>query len=221
MTAWVTGDTDAARDHVADRGDDGGTTLVARLEDRVVGLVTLRWTSDNPAFADRDIPLVHQIVVAPEFRRSRVATALMDSAEQLAATRGREHRGNHRRPVRRVRSRATVVCQAWLRARRSRGVPGAGAAASRRHRRGRPRPHPVAHQGTAAIICLSRDLHIPVGLRTSWDGPASAGHSWCCKKPLGVRPAGGNSSPRDDRRWVALTSICCDRRPRSDSPGSA
>ena len=89
MTAWVTGDTDAARDHVADRGDDGGTTLVARLEDRVVGLVTLRWTSDNPAFADRDIPLVHQIVVAPEFRRSRVATALMDSAEQLAATRGR------------------------------------------------------------------------------------------------------------------------------------
>lgn len=89
ITDWVTGDVDAAGKHVADQAVGEVTTLVARLNGRVVGLVTLRWTSNNPAFADRDIPLVHQIAVAQDFRRAGVAMALMDSAEQLAAARGK------------------------------------------------------------------------------------------------------------------------------------
>ena len=90
---WVTGDSDAARDQLADHVEGGGTTLIARLDGHVAGVVTLRWTSRNPAFAERDIPLVHQLAVALEFRRCGVATALMDSAEQLVAARGRRSVG--------------------------------------------------------------------------------------------------------------------------------
>lgn len=36
----------------------------------------------------RGIPLVHQVAVAGPFRRRRVATLLMDAAEQLARDRG-------------------------------------------------------------------------------------------------------------------------------------
>lgn len=93
ITDWVTADAGAARDHVADHTGGEGTTLVARLDGQVVGLVTVRWTSRNPAFAERGIPLVHQVAVASEFRRSGVATALMDAAEQLAAARGKRCMG--------------------------------------------------------------------------------------------------------------------------------
>jgi GNAT superfamily N-acetyltransferase len=86
---WVTGSHAAAHEHVADHAAGEGTTLVARLDGEVAGLVTLRWTSNNPAFADRGIPLVHQLSVAPRFRRLGVGSALMDAAEQLAARRGR------------------------------------------------------------------------------------------------------------------------------------
>lgn len=93
ISDWVTGDAKAARDHMADHNVGAGTTLVARFNGQVVGLVTIRWTSRNPAFAERDIPLIHQIAVSPAFRRSGVATALMDSAEQLVAARGRRSIG--------------------------------------------------------------------------------------------------------------------------------
>lgn len=88
LTDWVTGDAGAARAHVADHAAGEGTTLAGRLQGRVAGLVTVRWTSRNPAFAERGVPLVHQLAVAPEFRRLGVATALLDSAERLAAARG-------------------------------------------------------------------------------------------------------------------------------------
>ena len=81
VAARVTGDADAARELVSDHASGEGTTLVARIAGRVLGVVTVRWTSKNTAYAERGIPLVHQIAVAPEHRRSGVATALMDAAE--------------------------------------------------------------------------------------------------------------------------------------------
>ncbi|GAB3411246.1 GNAT family N-acetyltransferase [Flindersiella endophytica] len=93
LAEWVTEDADAARHHVADHDTGEGTTLVARLDGVVVGLVTVRWTSRNPSFAEQGIPLVHQLAVAPSFRRLGVATALLEAAEQLAAARGRSRVG--------------------------------------------------------------------------------------------------------------------------------
>lgn len=49
--------------------------------------------SGNPAFAERGIPLVHQISVAQDYQRRGIATALMDAAEQLALGRGRNTMG--------------------------------------------------------------------------------------------------------------------------------
>ncbi len=84
---WVTGDADSAREHIADHADGGGTTLVATIGEDVAGLVTVRWRSENPDFAERGIPLVHQVSVAEQFRRRGIASALMDAAE-AAATAG-------------------------------------------------------------------------------------------------------------------------------------
>jgi GNAT superfamily N-acetyltransferase len=88
LTAWVTGSAAGAREHLADHAAGEGTTLVGRLGSVVAGLVTVRWTSRNRAFAEQGIPLVHQLSVDPELRRLGVATALLDAAEQLAASRG-------------------------------------------------------------------------------------------------------------------------------------
>ena len=90
LVEWVSESVEAAHDHVADHYQGQGSTLIARLDQAVAGLVTLRWTSRNPAFAERDIPLVHQLMVAPRFRRQAIATTLMDAAEDLAARRGRK-----------------------------------------------------------------------------------------------------------------------------------
>lgn len=89
LTDWVTGDAAASQAHLADHGDGSGTTLIARRAGRIAGIVTMRWTSNNPVFAENGIPLIHQLVVAPDCRRSGVATALMEAIEQLAWMGGR------------------------------------------------------------------------------------------------------------------------------------
>lgn len=86
--------------------------LVARLDDRVV-----RRPSGHPAFADRDIPLIHHLALAPE---SPGGTWRRHSWPPQSTWRPRvqEHRGNCRRLVQRVRASATAVGEAWVRARR-------------------------------------------------------------------------------------------------------
>jgi GNAT superfamily N-acetyltransferase len=89
LEAWVSGDRAGAEQHVADHTNGQGTTLTARISGRIAGLITVRWTSNNPAFADRKIPLIHQLMVEPHFRRKGIGTALLDAAELSAARRGR------------------------------------------------------------------------------------------------------------------------------------
>ena len=85
LTEWVTGDEAKAHDHLADHASGGGSSFVA-VQDEVVGIVTVRWRSNNPALGG--IPLVHQISVAPEHRGDGIATRLMDAAENLARAKG-------------------------------------------------------------------------------------------------------------------------------------
>lgn len=89
LAEWVSGSRAAAELHVADHANGHGTTLIARVDQVIAGLVTVRWTSNDPALANRDIPLVHQLMVSPPYRRRGIATALMDAAEALVAGRGR------------------------------------------------------------------------------------------------------------------------------------
>lgn len=88
LATWVTGSRATVGPYVADHADGRGTTLIARCDGTIAGLVTVRWRSNNPAWAERNIPLVHQLIVVPDFRRTGIATTLMDAAERLAFQRG-------------------------------------------------------------------------------------------------------------------------------------
>ncbi len=84
------GDLAAANAHFADHVDGRGTTLLAVTPDEMAGYVTIRWHSENPLFAKENIPLIHDLLVFPEYQRRGIATRLMDEAEKLIATRAQK-----------------------------------------------------------------------------------------------------------------------------------
>lgn len=61
--------------------------LVARLDGRFAGYVTLAETSDYPPFREAGVPEVQDFNVLPPLQRRGVGAALMDAAESLAASR--------------------------------------------------------------------------------------------------------------------------------------
>ena len=63
-------------------------TLVAWLDDRAVGHVSLVWRSDYRPFREAGTPEIKDFAVEPASRRRGVGSALMDAAEALAARRG-------------------------------------------------------------------------------------------------------------------------------------
>jgi len=52
----------------------GGGSLIAALDDSVIGIAIIRWQSNFAGFRNRGIPLVHEIAVAGPFRQRGVAT---------------------------------------------------------------------------------------------------------------------------------------------------
>ncbi len=61
--------------------------FVAEVSGQFAGYVTLVWESDYPAFKARGIPEIVDLNVLKMFQRRGIASALMDAAEALAATR--------------------------------------------------------------------------------------------------------------------------------------
>jgi GNAT superfamily N-acetyltransferase len=88
LVGWVSEDEDDARQHLADHARDNGASLAAVRGRRVIGIASLLWESNYAGFAERGIPLVHQLAVAGPSRRQGVAMMLMDAAEDLARHRG-------------------------------------------------------------------------------------------------------------------------------------
>jgi ribosomal protein S18 acetylase RimI-like enzyme len=56
--------------------------LVACSGSKIAGFVNIKWKSDYPPFAEEGIPEINDLRVLPEFRRRRIATALMDEVEK-------------------------------------------------------------------------------------------------------------------------------------------
>lgn len=83
------GDRQQAEQHFAGDLDCGDTTFVARAGEALAGFITIRWQSDYEPFRRERIPFIHHLEVQPEFKRRGIATALMDAAEALIATRSR------------------------------------------------------------------------------------------------------------------------------------
>jgi GNAT superfamily N-acetyltransferase len=88
LAEWVSDGEAEARAYLADHAEPEGASLIATDGSAVIGYVAIVWESNYAGFRSRGIPLVHQIAVAGPFRRQRVATLLMDAAEQLARDRG-------------------------------------------------------------------------------------------------------------------------------------
>lgn len=61
--------------------------LVAALDGRFAGYVTIRWRSTYAPFAETGIPEIQDFNVLPQFRRQRIGTRLMDRAEHRVARR--------------------------------------------------------------------------------------------------------------------------------------
>ncbi len=88
LIEWVSEGEAGARAYLADHAEPEGASLIATDGSDVIGYVAIVWESNYAGFRSRGIPLVHQVAVADPFRRQRVATLLMDAAEQLARDRG-------------------------------------------------------------------------------------------------------------------------------------
>ena len=66
---------------------EDGDSLAAVRGRQVIGIASVLWESNYVGFAERGIPLLHQLAVAGPFRRQGVAMMLMDAAENLARRR--------------------------------------------------------------------------------------------------------------------------------------
>jgi GNAT superfamily N-acetyltransferase len=61
--------------------------LVATLDARFAGYVTVNWSPSYPGFLEMKIPEIQDLNVLPEFRRKGIATRLLDRAEAEIASR--------------------------------------------------------------------------------------------------------------------------------------
>jgi GNAT superfamily N-acetyltransferase len=61
--------------------------LLAEVYGAIAGYVTLVWESAYPPFAERGIPEISDLNVLPSFRRSGIATRLLDLIEDVAVQR--------------------------------------------------------------------------------------------------------------------------------------
>jgi len=76
-----------AETHFADHASGGGDSFLAWEGEKLAGYLTIRWVSHNPAFRENNIPLIHHLAVFEPYRKKGIATQLMDSGEELIATR--------------------------------------------------------------------------------------------------------------------------------------
>ena len=69
LAGWVSDDEADARKHLADHGGEDGASLASVQGHRVIGIASILWMSNYAGFAERGIPLVHQLAAAGPFRR--------------------------------------------------------------------------------------------------------------------------------------------------------
>ena len=81
------GDPEGAHQHFSGQAEGQAETFLAWVDGRLAGYLTLRWQSNNPLFRQRNIPLIHDLLVFSQFQRQGIASRLMDVAEHFIATR--------------------------------------------------------------------------------------------------------------------------------------
>ena len=86
------GDRVEAHSHLEGHDDGFSDSFMAYVDGQFAGYVTIRWESHNEQFRAKGIPFIHHLQVFPQFQGQGVASQLLDSAENLIATRA-DHAG--------------------------------------------------------------------------------------------------------------------------------
>ena len=73
--------------YLAEQVSGARDCLVARIDSRFCGYVTINWRPDYPPFRDAAIPEIQDFNVLPEFRRRGIGTQLMNEAERIGFAR--------------------------------------------------------------------------------------------------------------------------------------
>ncbi|GAA4462541.1 GNAT family N-acetyltransferase [Phytohabitans houttuyneae] len=84
---WPGKTVDQYRRYLDDQTAKTRAVLVSLFEGRFAGYLTVRWSSDYTPFRAAGIPEVVDLNVLPQFRRRRIASTLMDAAEDLTVSR--------------------------------------------------------------------------------------------------------------------------------------
>lgn len=71
--------------YLQEQADGARAVLVAEIDGEFAGYVTLLWLSDYPTFRERNIPEIADLNVLKVYQRRGIATALLATAEKLAA----------------------------------------------------------------------------------------------------------------------------------------
>jgi GNAT superfamily N-acetyltransferase len=82
---WPGKTVDQYRRYLDDQTAKTRAVLVSSFEGSFAGYLTVRWRSDYAPFRAAGIPEVVDLNVLPRFRRRRIASTLMDAAEDLIA----------------------------------------------------------------------------------------------------------------------------------------
>ena len=68
-------------------------TLVAMLEEQVIGYTNVVWHSDYEPFCEAGIPEIHDMNVITQFQKQGIGTALIKEAESVALQHGKQVMG--------------------------------------------------------------------------------------------------------------------------------
>lgn len=84
---WPGKDERKFRGYLSEQAAGDRDVIVAELDGRFAGYVTVVWISDYRPFRDAGIPEIQDFNVLPACRRRGIGSALLDAAERLVATR--------------------------------------------------------------------------------------------------------------------------------------
>ncbi len=85
--AFFSGDEAVIDDHFQDHENGESATILGYEQDRLVGIVTIRWRSHYPPFHERNIPLIQNIEIRYEDRGRGLGGLMLERAEREIALR--------------------------------------------------------------------------------------------------------------------------------------
>lgn len=75
-------------DYFQEQSDGVRTVILAKMNGKFCGYVTIKWKSDYDSFAVQNIPEISDLNVVPTYQKHGIGTALINECEAIAKKRG-------------------------------------------------------------------------------------------------------------------------------------